>query len=1273
MKNLKFYCLLVVVFFFLGNPVFSQRGKDGSFTANAQQTWVNTYASLTVNAVAGQNQITVNDNTMSGAFFTGNLNEGDLILIVQMHGANVDVNTYPVTGWGGDYTVQQSFFSNGNNYDPIEYGQVLGYNNTGRYQMVEVSSVSGGNTIELNCSLNQNFTAANKVQVVRVPRFSDLTVMNNTSITAPQWNGIDGGIVAIEVDQDLTINGTGRIDATALGFRGGAYNNIANYSGNPSDGAGYLGTPNEDSGGQKGEGIRGYHDEYDAIYSRYGYGAIANGGGGGNFHNSGGGGGSNVGTGTFYAYGVADPGPANAWIAAWNLENPNVITQPSSGGGRGGYTHAMSNNDPTVVGPGNVAWDGDYRRAAGGIGGHPLTYSPDRLFFGGGGGSGCGNDTYGGTGGRGGGLVFLHVYGDISGTGSIEANGEKGENAEGPSPGNFGRTGDDGAGGGGGGGSVYIQNINPIPASIMINAEGGEGGDQIIQIGNISGNMSAEGPGGGGTGGLIVYTSGTPTESVAGGLAGTTSSTFLPNFPVNGATGGAIGVQGMSNDFYDLVVENDTICGGGSTILSVTINGSLPVGSQVEWYANEFGGASISTGNSFTTPNLTTNTIYYVGVCPGTFRKEVEVIVSDEIIISGIPTITDETCAGNDGSIVGLNTTGGAGILTFDWNGTTTMSEDLTNAAGGSYTLTVTDENGCQETAGPYTIDAGPGPSIDLSGIVITNESCNGNDGSITGIQATGNNLTFEWNGNSTTTEELSNVSGGFYTLVVEDDLGCTSTAGPFEVEVAIGPSVDDSNLEIIDESCFGDDGSITGLSVSQPGLTFEWNGNSSTSIDIENINAGTYTLVVTDAFGCTTEMGPYTVNQEAGPTIDETNLSIVDEICDQVNGAISGLVASGISLSYEWNGNPSTNEDISDISAGGYTLVVTDNDGCQASSGPHQVNNIPGPQIDLSNLEIVNESCDGNNGAILGILATGNNLTFTWNMTDLTPTPDHTNLSQGTYALVVEDDNGCQNLAGPFEIDFIPAPTINDANLVIIDETCEGSDGAILGLTASGTDLIFIWNGDTMSIIDLENRSVGSYTLEVIDGEGCSVTYGPVEINGVTPASATVTPTDTTILAGNDVQINVDVDPNQTGATINWTPANDLSCSDCFDPIASPNETTTYFATVFDENGCETNVEVRIEVENLCGEEFAPTIFSPNGDGNNDFFCVLGDCISELTLVVYNRWGEVVFYTEAIDECWDGKFKEEPLNTGVYVFNASGVRADGTAIELSGNLTLLR
>ncbi|MEX1190928.1 MAG: gliding motility-associated C-terminal domain-containing protein [Brumimicrobium sp.] len=1244
---------------------FAQRGVLGNETIGTQDTWVNTYTYLTTDATAGATSIDVDDSQMSGALFTTDLDEGDLILIIQMQGATVDINTTPTTSWGSNYTVQNSWITGSNpDWDQTEFGQVLDYNNAGNYEFVEVQSVGTG-TITLNCGLDKNYDESGHVQVVRIPRFEDLTVPNNTSITGPDWNGFTGGIVSIEVNGELEIIGSGRIHADEIGFRGGE---IDGNSALTCDlgGTGYLGSYDNVEGSEKGEGIAGFYTEYDNLESRYCRGAVANGGGGANYHNAGGGGGSNVGVGTFYGYGVADA----TYAAVWDLENTNLMTNPSSGGGRGGYSNASENEDPATLGPNNSNWGSDCRRPTGGTGGHALTYDSQKVFLGGGGGAGDDNNGYGGDGGRGGGAVMLQLYGNTSGTGSITANGEDGADATGPAPGWGAKTGDDGSGGAGGGGSIHISNANPIPGGIDLIATGGKGGDQFIQVHFASSNQ-ADGPGGGGAGGLIAFSSGTPTQNVAGGDGGTTNSSFMTNFPLNGATGGANGIDGQSTDHFDLVAENDTVCGGGSTSLTANVNGTLPSGASIEWYDAQYGGTNLGSGATYNTPSLTSNATYYVGVCPGTFRIPVEVIVSPDIVITGAPpTISPETCNGNDGSITGLTASGGFGTLTFDWNGNTTPTEDLTNAVGDDYTLTVTDENGCTETSGIHTIPPSPGPSIDISNIVIQDETCLGNDGSITGIVATGSNITIEWNGNIEPDEDLTGLSGGSYTIEVTDDVNCTSSAGPFTVNTDSGPTIDDSNVSLTDETCFGDDGEITGISVTGTNLTYEWNGIETSSQDTIGVSADDYTLVITDGSGCTATSGPYTINEIPGPVVDDTNIVISDEGCNQGNGSITGITATGNNLSYVWNGTVEPQIDILNLSSGAYTLEVVDDLGCSVTVGPYNIQNIPDPVIDLSNIEIEDVTCNGGDGSITGITSSGNGLTYEWNGNS-SPSIDLENVIEGDYILEVTDENGCSSVEGPFTIDSIPSPAIDDANVSISDETCYGNDGAITGLQATGNGLTYEWNGLSSQSINSNDLQAGTYNLEVIDVNGCSTSYGPVEIEGAQIPSIIVTPQNVTIENGESVDLLADITPSTS--SISWLPSSGLSCDNCEDPVATVNESSWFVATVTSPDGCERSDSVFIEVEDPCGEVVIPTVFSPNDDGINDKLCVLGGCVQEVNLQIFNRWGEKIFETIDENDCWDGTFNGEKVNTGTYIYKLRGVRVDGTEFEDAGNLNVLK
>lgn len=503
-----------LIFFLLLFPLslFSQSGKDGAETVSTAGVIFNRYTTLAASASTGNTSVTVSDiaNLSSAAiagaannpYATAALGYGDLIMIIKMQGASI------------------------NTTNTVSYGAVTANNNTGVYELKVVRGVAG-NVISFCGGLANDYTigGTQRVQVIRIPRLSALTVNAAASITASAWSGsFTGGIVALEVTGNAAVNGS--ITVTGLGFRGGVVDN--NTSGAPGGPTNYVNAASSD-GAEKGESIAGFQADYDGLNGRYDRGAPANGGGGGNAHNGGGGGGANGNNGnTWTGQGVMIVNGSNP-LAAWQLDpgytaNGNALTN-SSGGGRGGYTYGSTNQVATSVAPGNAAWGGDNRREAGGLGGRPLSYSSSLLYLGGGGGAGDANNSAAQNGANGGGIIYLHVTGNLSGSGSVTANGA----AAGATIGGH----NDAPGGGGGGGAIRL-NIQGTITGVSITANGGVGGNQLITA------AESEGPGGGGGGGYI-QTTGTPTLSVTGGANGTTSSTAVTEFTANGATTGATG------------------------------------------------------------------------------------------------------------------------------------------------------------------------------------------------------------------------------------------------------------------------------------------------------------------------------------------------------------------------------------------------------------------------------------------------------------------------------------------------------------------------------------------------------------------------------------------------------------------------------------------------------------------------------------------------------------------------------------------------------------
>lgn len=533
--------ILVLLILNSANSIIAQTGIHGSITVSGSNQDLNVRTRLTSNASAGSSSISVSNSALTGTYFSGSLTAGDLVMIIQMQGASI------------------------NNSNSASYGGITSYNNAGLYELRCVSSVPNSNTINLTVPLENNYTASGHTQVIRVPRYSTFNLPAGNSIRPALWDGNVGGVTVIEIQGNATINGT--INATGRGFRGGAFEN--NTQGAASNVTIFL-SSNDADGGNKGESIAGFETEYDAIGGRFGRGAPANGGGGGNSHNAGGGGGANAGNVSAWN-GLGNPNLSGvSWTAAWNLEGASFSTNTSSGGGRGGYTYGSTNQNAITTGPGAAVWGGNSRRNTGGYGGRPLDYTTGRLFMGGGGGAGDGNNNAASGGARGGGLVFIVCYGNIIGVGNIVANGETAANT---SSGH-----NDAPGGGGGGGTIILSATGTISNSLVLNANGGNGGNQLIT------NAESEGPGGGGGGGYIAVSSGTPTRTTNAGLNGTTSSSSLTEFIPNGATRGGVGTSNAS--FNAAIIIGDIEANGGGNLdycESILLNATLSDNAVGTW------------------------------------------------------------------------------------------------------------------------------------------------------------------------------------------------------------------------------------------------------------------------------------------------------------------------------------------------------------------------------------------------------------------------------------------------------------------------------------------------------------------------------------------------------------------------------------------------------------------------------------------------------------------------------------------------------------------
>ncbi|WP_276485395.1 PKD domain-containing protein [Paraflavitalea pollutisoli] len=302
---------------------------------------------------------------------------------------------------------------------------------------------------------------------------------------------------------------------------------------------------------------------------------------------------------------------------------------------------------------------------------------------------------------------------------------------------------------------------------------------------------------------------------------------------------------------------------------------------------------------------------------------------------------------------------------------------------------------------------------------------------------------------------------------------------------------------------------------------------------------------------------------------------------------------------------------------------------------------------------------------------------------TSLDLNPAHTYTSAGTFVVKhnVRTQTGCENtITDTIRIYATPDPQIAGDTIACINEALN------LQATLVVPDTAITWKWDLGSNGQSANENVsvkyaqsGTYTvgLEAANKLGCKDN---------TTRTLYVPPTPTiTVAGGNNVTLPVGIGVtlpvtySDGIATYAWTPARDLSCTNCATPVANPKFTTTYSVRVEDTFGCTATAGVTVTV--VCNKEnyFVPNTFSPNGDGNNDVFMPRGRSIDRVNrMQIFNRWGELVFEKRnfAVNDKsagWDGTFKGKPAQADVYVYVIEFVCDNASVIPFRGNVTLLR
>jgi hypothetical protein len=510
------------------------------------------------------------------------------------------------------------------------------------------------------------------------------------------------------------------------------------------------------------------------------------------------------------------------------------------------------------------------------------------------------------------------------------------------------------------------------------------------------------------------------------------------------------------------------------------------------------------------------------------------------------------TCLGGEIRLVG---SGGA---TYQWAGPSSFTSTLenpviTNATAlhsGTYTVTVTNQNGCTSSAS-VSVTVHPTPSAVATP---SNASqCGLDNGGVTLIVSGGTlPYSFVWS-TGDFSQNITNISNGAYLVTVTDLRGCTTTATAI-VNNSAGLIVTVAKTNV---SCFGGSNGSANITISGGSgpFDFQWS-NGATTQNVTGLMPGIYQVTVTDTDDGCIGVASATITQPSVITIDRAITNI--NCFGQPTGSINITAAGGVSpYIYDWADIAGTSnpEDRTGLTAGTYQLTITDQNGC--SSTP--ISNITQPSAALTlSATHANITCNGSANGYIFITPSGGTSEYQYLWSTGQTVKDLSGLSVGTYTVTVTDAKGCtaifsRTITQPAALTFPNTP---------YNVSCGGGADGSVNLNVSGgtSPFTYIWS-NSATTQDVSNLTANTYSVTITDNNGCTGVRNFV-ISEPSPLTASATPSNVNCFGNNSGNITLTVSGGTTPFTYLWSDG--ATTQNRSDIIAG-----NYVVTVTDANLC--------------------------------------------------------------------------------------------------------
>jgi large repetitive protein len=588
--------------------------------------------------------------------------------------------------------------------------------------------------------------------------------------------------------------------------------------------------------------------------------------------------------------------------------------------------------------------------------------------------------------------------------------------------------------------------------------------------------------------------------------------------------------------------------------------------------------------------------------------SSVTITVTQPTTLSATASSTNVACHGDNNGTVSSTVSGGTSPYTYAWTGGGS-SPTVSGLSAGNYTVNVEDNNGCTSSA--TTTITQPANALSVSATTTANLSC-GTTGSATSTTSGGTSpYTYSWSSGGGTKSTATGLAAGTYTISVTDNNGCTNSAITTITQSAGSLSV--SATVTANVSC---NGGTTGSASSNVSggtapYTYSWTGGAGTNPTASGLSAKTYTLNVTDNSGCT-GLAVITITQPAILGASATTTANVS--CNGVHsGSASSTVSGGTApYTYSWTGGAGNSSTANGLSAGNYTLTVTD--ACGASLSATVIITQPN-SLDVSANTTAGVSCNGAHTGSTSSTVSGGTSPYTYSWSGGGGNNSTANgLGAGTYTLTVMD--ACGASLSTTTVITQPASLDVSANTTANVVCYGGSTGSATSAATGGTSPYnYSWSPSGGNNSTANNLSAGTYVLTVTDACGASSTSSVSVSQPATAINVTTSSTNATGTNSNGTA-TATVSGGNAPYTYLWTPGSETSGT------ITGLSAGSYCCDVTDANGCSQSTCVTVTSSTGISNITNATSIRIYPDPTNGYFTVAGVTQGQV-IELYNYMGQ--------------------------------------------------